>query len=139
MNFCASSLSLPTAPSFYRATAVATFVTGAGLHGLRILIGAERLVATYFTPVVDGAFGLLMLVSAIAGWLSFRRFTGGRAYWVGFIVGLMMITVSIPIHLGAFAMGSTQYVVSFPVLFSLLEIPLFLTLAYVVTRLRFRQ
>jgi uncharacterized membrane protein len=127
------------APKVYRATATVIFLIGVALHSLRLMIGPERLSDKYFTPPVDGAFGLLMLVSAAAGWLSFRRFTGSRALRVAFLIGLAMITISIPIHLRGLAVWSTHYIVNFPAWYSVAEIPLFLCLAYVVTRLRFRR
>jgi hypothetical protein len=126
------------APKVYRATAIIIFLIGAGIHSLRLMIGPERLSDEYFTPPVDGAFGLLMLVSAVAGWRSFRRFSGSPALRVAFLVGLVMITISIPIHLRALAVWSTRYIVHFPAWYSVAEIPLFLCLAYLVTRLRFR-
>jgi hypothetical protein len=125
-------------PKFYRATATVIFLIGAGIHSLRLMIGAERLSEKYFTPPIDGAFGLLMLVSAVAGWRSFRRFSGSRALRVGFLSGLVMITISIPIHLRALVVWSTHYIVNFPAWYSVAEIPLFLCLAYLVMRLRFR-
>jgi hypothetical protein len=73
------------APRVYRATATVIFLFGAAIHTLRLLVGPERLSGNYCTPPVDGAFGLLLLVSAVAGWLSFRRFTGTRAFRVVFL------------------------------------------------------
>ncbi len=126
------------APKVYRATATVIFLIGAAIHSLRLMIGPERLSDKYLTPPVDGAFGLLMLVSAVAGWLSFRRFTGSRAFRVAFLVGLAMITLSVSIHLRGLAVWSTHYIANFPAWYSVAEIPLFLCLAYLVTRLRFR-
>ena len=48
---------------------------------------------------------------------------------------LVLITLSIPIHLRSVIAWSTQYL--FPPAYSIVEIPMFLGLAYVVTRLRF--
>jgi len=127
-----------SAPQVFRATAFVIFLTGAVLHAARLLIGPERLSAQYFTPPVDGAFGVLMLVSAIAGWLSFRRFTGGPAHRTGFIFALVVITVSIPIHLRAVLVWSTEYMAVFPPWYSAVEIPMFLGLAYLATCLRFQ-
>ena len=50
---------------------------------------------------------------------------------------LMLITLSIPIHLRSVIVWSTQYIALFPPAYSMVEIPMFLGLAYLVTRLRF--
>ncbi len=126
------------APSVYRVTATTIFLIGAAIHSLRLVIGPERLSGEYLTPPVDGAFGLLLLVSAVAGLLSFRRFIGTRAVYLVFLLGLAMITISIPIHFRGLAVWSTHYIVNFPAWYSIAEIPMFLWFAYVVTRLRFR-
>jgi hypothetical protein len=125
------------APQIFRATAVVIFLIGAVLHAARLVIGPDRLLTEYLTPPVDGAFGFLMLASAIAGWLSFRRFTGGPALCAGFIFALVVITFSIPIHLRALMVWSTEYMAIFPPWYSAAEIPMFLGLAYLVTRLPF--
>lgn len=126
------------APRIFRFTAIVIFLAGAALHSLRLIIGAERLSADYFTPPVDGAFGLLMLVSAVAGWLSFRRLTSSGLLRVGFIFALVVITLSIPIHLRAVVVWSTDYMLIFPPWYSAAEIPMFLGLAYLVGRLHWR-
>jgi len=126
------------APQLFRATAAVIFLTGAVLHSARLVVGPERLSTEYLTPPVDGAFGLFMLISAIAGWLSIRRFTGGPALRAGFLFALIVITFSIPIHLRALVVWSTEYIAVFPPWYSAAEIPMFLGLAYLVTRLPFR-
>jgi len=80
-----------------------------------------------------------MIVSAAVGWLSFRRFSGNRTLRMGFIFGLAVITISIPIHLRSLVVWSTDYIVTFSPWYSVAEIPMFLALAYVITRLRIRR
>ena len=126
------------APRVYRVTAVFIFLFGVAIHSLRLLVGSNELSEKYFIPPVDGAFGILLLISAIAGWLSFRYLTGGRLSRVIFFFGLALITISVPIHLRGFIIGSTQYIANFPPLYSIVEIPMFLGLSYAVTRLKFR-
>jgi hypothetical protein len=128
-----------SAPKVYRVTAIAIFLAGVVIHSLRLVLGAERLSAELYTPPIDGAFGFLMLISAVAGWLSFRRFTGTFLIRVGFILGLAMITISVPIHLRALAIWSKHYIANFPPWYSIAEIPLFLWLSWIVTRLCFRR
>lgn len=123
----------------YKITSGSIFVFGAGIHLLRLLVGDEFFVNIFFTPVVDGIFGLVMVVSAIAGWGLRSRIMGGRWLRGVFFFGLLMITISIPIHLRGFFIGSTEYITNFPQLYSLVEIPMFLALFYSVTRLRFSE
>jgi hypothetical protein len=125
------------APRIFRAAAIVTFLTGSVLHGLRLLLGGERL-SDVFTPPMDGAFGVVMLVAAVSGWLSLGRQEGGRAARVGFLFALGLITLSVPIHLRAWLVWSTAYIKALPSWYSAVEIPMFLGLAFLMTRLRFR-
>jgi uncharacterized membrane protein len=123
----------------FRATAVLIFLTGAILHSVRLLIGVERLTSHYLTPPVDGFFGFLMLVCAVAGWLSFRHFTGSSLVRAGLIFCLVLMTVSVPIHLWSLVVWGTRHFESAPPWYSAAEIPMFLGLAYLVSRLRLRE
>src|SRR5262245_12301064 len=124
------------APQLFRATAVPIFLAGAALHTVRLLVGIEQLTAHYLTPPIDGAFGLLMLVCAAAGWLSFRRFAGSTLVRAGLIFCIVLITASVPLHLWSLATWSTRHFESAPPWYSAAEIPMFLGLAYLVSRLR---
>jgi hypothetical protein len=121
----------------FRVLAITTFLLGTLVHTLRLILGAEQLSATILTPAADGVFGLLMVVAAVAGWSSYRRFKGGRGGRVALIFMLVLITLSIPIHLRSVIVWSTHYITLFPPAYSIVEIPMFLGLAYVVRRLRF--
>ncbi len=121
----------------FRVAAITTFLLGVLIHTLRLILGTAQLSATILTPAVDGLFGLLMVVAAVAGWCSYRRFRGGRGGRVALIFMLVLITLSIPIHLRSVIVWSTQYITLFPPAYSIVEIPMFLGLAYLVARLRF--
>jgi uncharacterized membrane protein len=127
-----------SAPAVFRVTATVIFLLGAAIHSLRLLIGTERLSSDYLTPLVDGAWGFLMLIAAVAGWLSFRRFHGTALARAGFVFALVLITISVPIHLRALVVWSTGYIANFPPWYSAVEVPMFLALAYFVSRLSFR-
>ena len=121
----------------FRVLAITIFLLGTLLHTLRLILGAEQVSAKILTPAADGVFALLMVAAAVAGWCSYPRFKGGRGGRVALIFMLVLITLSIPIHLRSVIVWSTQYISSFPPAYSMIEIPMFLGLAYVVTRLRF--
>jgi len=55
-------------------------------------------------------------------------------YWFA----LILITLSIPIHVRSVVIWSTAWVHAFPKYYSHVETPMFLALAYAVTRFRFR-
>ncbi len=67
------------APRLFKAAANVTFALGAAVHAVRIVIGPEPFVREVFTPPVDIAFAVLILIAAIPGLLSWRRYSGGRA------------------------------------------------------------
>ncbi len=121
----------------FRILAIITFLLGTLIHTLRLILGAEQVSAAILTPAIDGVFGLLMVVAAVAGWSSYRRFKGGRGGRGALIFMLVLITLSIPIHLRSVIVWSTQYITLFPPAYSIVEIPMFLGLAYAVTRLKF--
>ena len=50
---------------------------------------------------------------------------------------MFMLLVSVPIHLRALLTWSTDYVRAFPPWYSAVEVPMFLALSYLVTRLKF--
>ena len=50
---------------------------------------------------------------------------------------LVLVTLSIPIHLRSAVVWSTHYITLFPPAYSVVEIPLFLGLSYLVARLKF--
>jgi len=118
--------------------AVVTFAFGATIHTLRLIIGIDAIVAHVLTPPIDVAGGVLIAGTAVAGLKSWRRYSGGKAGRVGYAFALFFLIVSVPIHLRTAFTWSTAYLTAFPALYSVLEIPIFLALILMVSRLRFR-
>jgi len=127
----------PLAPRVFQITACVTFALGVVLHLTRLALGLDRLIKEFLTPPVDIAFGVLILVAAIAGSMSWRRYTGSRAGRIVYGFIMFMLLVSVPIHLRALLTWSTEYVRAFPPWYSAVEVPMFLALSYLVTRLKF--
>jgi hypothetical protein len=78
-----------------------------------------------------------MLIAAIAGLLSWRRYSGGRAG--RFVYGFMMLILigSLPLHFRFWVVWNTDLLLAFPAWYSPAEVPMFLTLSYIATRLQF--
>ncbi len=125
------------APRLFKLLSATTFFVGACIHTGRVIVGRERWVQEYFTPPVDIAFGALILGATIPGVISWRRYTGGRGLRFAYAFAMLMLLVSIPLHLKTLFTWSTDYLIVFPVWYSLVEIPMFLLLAYAMTRLQF--
>jgi hypothetical protein len=125
------------APAVFKAMAIATFAFGAAIHTLRLIIGIEAIVAHVLTPAIDVAFGAFIAGTAIAGLKSWRRYAGGKAGRAGYAFAMFMLIVSVPIHLRTAVTWSTAYLAAFPTWYSIVEIPMFLALVLMVSRLRF--
>ncbi|HRI67113.1 MAG TPA: hypothetical protein PK156_22870 [Polyangium sp.] len=125
------------APSWFKVTATIVFSIGALLHGSNVVFGPERFLRDIFVPSVEVIFSLLMTIATIAGWMSWSRFTGGRAMRFAYGFALVFITISVPIHLRSVFIWSTSWAASFPKYYSHAEIPLFLALIWLTSQFRF--
>jgi hypothetical protein len=124
-------------PAVFKATASGVFALGALIHLGRMIVGLERWQQEVFTPPVDIAFGLVIIVPAVAGVLSWRLYSGG---WPGRIVfgfAMFLLIVSVPLHLRTLLTWSTEYLLAFPFWYSAVEVPMFAALSYAMTQLRF--
>ena len=135
---CASYPPAMRAPFVYRVTAVCVFLMGFALHLTNVVIGPDRLVAKVFSPRVEIVFAVMMIVAAISGWMSLKRLSSRGLLRVVYWFALILITLSIPIHVRSVIIWSTAWVHAFPKYYSHMETPMFLALAYAVTRFRFR-
>jgi Ni/Fe-hydrogenase subunit HybB-like protein len=125
------------APTVYKVTATTVFLMGFVLHLTNVVIGPDRLVPNVFSPKVEIAFAVMMIVAAVSGWMSLKRLTSRGALRVVYWVALLLITLSIPIHVRSVVLWTTAWVHSFPKYYSHVETPMFLALAYLVNRFRF--
>lgn len=132
-----SSGSSAWVPRLFKAAASVTFALGVAIHAGRIIMGPEPFVHEVFTPPVDIAFAFLILIAAIFGLLSWRRYSGGRAARVGYAFAMLILVVSVPLHFRTLLTWNTDYMLVFPFWYSAIEVPMFLGLSYMVTRLKF--
>jgi hypothetical protein len=123
----------------YKLTAICVFLMGFALHLTNVIIGPDQLVAKVFSPRGEIIFAALMIVAAISGWISLKRLSSRGLLRVVYWFALVLITLSIPIHVRSVVIWSTAWVHLFPKLYSQVEAPMFLALAYAVTRFRFRS
>ena len=124
-------------PAVFKATASGVFALGALIHLGRMIVGLERWQQDVFTPPVDIAFGLLIIVPAVAGVLSWRLYSGGRAGRIVYGFAMFLLIVSVPLHLRTLLTWSTEYLLAFPFWYSAIEVPMFTALSYTMTQLRF--
>jgi hypothetical protein len=54
----------------FKVTTSLTFALGVAIHAGRIFMGPERFGRVFFTPPVEVAFAVLILVAAVAGLLA---------------------------------------------------------------------
>jgi hypothetical protein len=127
------------APVVYKVTAVCVFLMGFALHLTNVIIGPDQLVAKVFSPRVEIVFAVLMIVAAIAGWMSLKHLSSRGVLRVVYWIALLLITLSIPIHVRSVVIWSTEWVHAFPKYYSHVEAPMFLALAYAATRFRFQR
>jgi hypothetical protein len=125
------------APAIFKATASAVFALGALIHIGRMIVGLKPWQQAVFTPPVDIAFGLLIIVPAVAGVWSWRRYRGGWGGRIVFGFALFLLIISVPLHLRTILTWSTEYLLSFPFWYSAIEVPMFAALSYAMTQLQF--
>jgi hypothetical protein len=125
-------------PALFKATASGVFALGALIHIGRMIVGLEKWQQEVITPPVDIAFGLLIIVPAVAGVLSWRRYNGGWRGRIVFGFAMLLLLISVPLHLRTILTWSTEYLLAFPSWYSALEVPMFAVLSYAMTQLRFR-
>ena len=65
----------------------------------------------------------VILVAAVCGILSWRRYTGGRGLRWLYRFAMVMLIVSVPIHLRTLVTWNTDYVRVFPAWYSAIEVP----------------
>jgi hypothetical protein len=97
----------------YWITRLGTLVllTGATLHGLRLIYGVDWLLEHFFTPTFDMVLALPMTVVAIGLWLcrdSVRP--GTRIGRVAYFVVAGYFTLSLPFHWQTYFTHSTEYI-----------------------------
>src|SRR5215510_10505040 len=124
-------------PAVFKTTASGIFALGSLIHIGRMIVGLEKWQQEVFTPLVDIAFGLLIIVPAVAGVLSWRRYSGGRGGRIVFGLAMLLLLISVPLHLRTILTWSTEYLLAFPFWYSAIEVPMFAALSYAVTQLRF--
>lgn len=134
-----ASQSPSTAPRIFKATAALVFALGALIHIGRMATGLVWWQQNVFTPPVDIAFGLIIIAPAVTGALSWRRYSGGWAGRIGYAFAMFLLIISVPLHLRTIFTWSTEYLNAFPFWYSAIEVPMFLGLAYMMTRLTFAQ
>jgi len=125
------------APTVFKTTASGVFALGALIHIGRMIVGLERWQQEVFTPPIDIAFGLLIIVPAVTGVLSWRLYSGGWGGRIVFSFALFLLSISVPLHLRTILTWSTEYLLAFPFWYSAIEVPMFALLSYAVTQLRF--
>jgi len=121
----------------FKLAAGVTFALGAVIHIGRMIMGLERWVREVFTPPVDIAFAVIILIATIPGLLSWRRYSGGRAGRVVYIFAMLLLVVSVPLHFRTLFTWSTDYLIAFPFWYSAIEVPMFIGLSYTMSRLQF--
>jgi len=125
------------APRLFKAAAGVTFALGAVIHIGRMIMGLERWVRDVFTPPVDIAFAVIITIAAIPGLLSWRRYSGGRAGRAVYGFAMFLLLISVPLHFRTLFTWSTDYLIAFPFWYSAIEVPMFIGLSYMMTRLQF--
>ena len=119
--------------------AAATLVTGIYLHVTSLLIGRDLFLQHVLTARFDMFFAILMTYAGISGWLAWKRVLHpGR--WHRVVYGFLIVyfTASIPLHAQTFIRGSTDFFRLFPEGYSLLSLPLMISLLVFVWRLKFK-
>src|SRR5262249_17874790 len=137
MTLADTAAKAPFAPKLFKTSAASVFVLGACIHIGRLLYGLENCTRDVFTPPVDIAFGALIVLPAVSGLFSWRRYSGGWGGRALLTFAMFLLLISVPLHLQTAFTWSTEYLNAFPAWYSAVEVPMFLALSYAVTQLKF--
>jgi hypothetical protein len=128
-----------TIGNWARYLVIFTLLTGVGFHATRLIIGVEAW-QSFFTPAIDSAFSIPILLGSVTMLLGWAAFDFRSRVEKGVVVfTFIYFTGSMPLHVQTWFTQDTSYIASFPLWYSILFIGYVTPLLWVWARLKVRQ
>ena len=106
---------------FLKIFTIGTLLTGIYLHLSRLVFGMDNFQHYLFTPLFDILFAIPMVVAGIVQIAFIKKIAWkNKVERIIFYLCTFQFIVSIPLHIRAFIVGSTDYVRSFPPAYSII-------------------
>ncbi len=117
-----------------------TLITGIYLHLSRLVFGMENFQHYLFTPFFEAFFALPMIAGSVLQLMCIKKIEYKTIVEkIVFIVCTFQFVVSVPLHIRAYVVGSTNYIHMFPPIYSILTIIMWSFFIYVITSLKFKH
>ena len=117
-----------------------TLITGIYLHLSRLVFGMDNFQHYLFTPLFDVLFAIPMTIAGILQIMFIKKIAWkNTAERIIFYVCTLQFIASIPLHVRALIVDSTDYVRSFPPVYSVIVIIMWCVFIYVFASLNKRQ
>jgi hypothetical protein len=132
-------ITIPNLLMYMKVLTAGTLITGIYLHLSRLVFGMENFQHFLFTPVFEIFFALPMIAGAVLQLLSIKKIGYKNSIEkIVFIVCTFQFVVSVPLHIRAYVVGSTNYIHMFPPIYSLLTIIMWSFFIYVIAGLKIK-
>ncbi|MEO6231652.1 MAG: hypothetical protein ABJB11_11435 [Ferruginibacter sp.] len=118
--------------SYLKVFTTGTLITGIYLHLSRLIFGMDNFQHYLFTPLFDIIFAIPMSIAGILQILFIRKIAWKNNFQkMIFYVCTVQFILSIPLHVRTLIAGNTDYVRSFPPVYSVLIIIIWCIFIYV--------
>jgi len=120
-----------------RPAVLTTLGIGMYLHLTRLFIGSELLLKYIFTPAFDAIFALPMLVGVAGFWPAWKRMAlRNRFEKIVVLATAVLFVGSIPLHVQTWYTKNTDYILVFPMWYSLVFLAYSSIMVFVWSRLK---
>ncbi len=120
-----------------RPAVLLTLAIGMYLHLTRLFIGSELLLEYVFAPAFDTVFAVPMLVGVVSFWPAWRRMAFRNTFEKVIVAMTVVLFVgSIPLHVQTWYTHNTDYVLVFPMWYSLIFLGYSSVMVFIWSRLK---
>lgn len=117
-----------------------TLITGIYLHLSRLVFGMDIFQQHLFTPIFEAFFVIPMVAGSVLQLMCIKKIEYKNIVEkIVFMVCTFQFVVSVPLHIRAYVVGSTNYIHIFPPIYSVVNIIVWSFFIYVITSLKMRS
>jgi hypothetical protein len=120
-----------------RPAALITLGIGMYLHFTRLFIGTELLIKYIYTATFDTVFSIPMLVGLVSFLPAWKRMVFRNKFEKVVVVATgLLLLLSVPLHVQTWYSQSTNYILVFPMAYSIIFLAYSSVMVFVWTRLK---
>ena len=123
----------PNVFKYMKVLTAGTLIIGIYLHLSRLVFGMDNLQRYLFTPVFEVFFALPITAGAVLQLMCFKKIDYKTIVEkIVFIICTFQFVVSVPLHIRAYVVSSTNYIHMFPPIYSVVTIIMWSFFIYVI-------